>query len=173
MTAPLRLIAKADDSSSQSLSLTHHTIQHPSKHAGSDLEVFWLWQLLPACSQHQARQYMSNPTSCIQFSSVLPKKAQLILYKTDLDPIRMAWLGFGQCIWSGSKNHWAQFWQNATSLLLVSCVKTCLQSSTDGPDHTVQNRSGSSLLLADCVRFGAKWIPSGSKRLCRNHRACF
>ena len=137
MTAPLRLIAEADDSSSQSLSLTHRTIQHPSKHAGSDLEVFWLRQLLPACSQHQARLYMPNPTSCIQFSSVLPKKAQLILYKTDLDPIWTAWSGFSQCIWSGSKNHWAQFWQNATSLLLVSCIKTCLQSSTDGPDHTV------------------------------------
>ena len=173
MTAPLRFITEADDSSSQSLSLAHHTIQYPSKYAGSDLEVFWLWQLLPACSQHQARLYMPNPTSCIQFSSVLPKKAQLILYKTHLDLIRTAWSGFVQCIWSRSKNRWAQFWQNATSLLLVSCFKTCLPSSTDSPDHDVQNRSGSSLLPADRVMFGAKWIRSRSKPLRKNHRACF
>ena len=39
---------------------------------------------------------MTDPTSGIQLSSVFPKKARIILCKTDPDPIWMAWSGFGQ-----------------------------------------------------------------------------
>ena len=39
---------------------------------------------------------MSDPTSRTRFSSVFPKMAWVISCKTDLDPIWMAWSGFGQ-----------------------------------------------------------------------------
>ena len=39
--------------------------------------------------------YIMDPTSCIRFSSVFPKKARTILCKTDPDLIWMAWSGFG------------------------------------------------------------------------------
>ena len=42
------------------------------------------------------RVVYADPTSHIRFSSVFPKKAWIILCKTDLDPIRMAWSAFGQ-----------------------------------------------------------------------------
>ena len=58
---------------------------------------------------------------------------------------------------AGSKpvcnNHRARFWQNATAPLSVSHFQTRLRSSADRPDHTVQNRPGYDLVLADCVRF--------------------
>ena len=38
----------------------------------------------------------SDPTSRIHLSSVFPQKAWIILCKTDLDLIWMAWSGFGQ-----------------------------------------------------------------------------
>ena len=39
---------------------------------------------------------MPDPTSCIRFRSVFPKKAWIILHKTDPDPAWMVWSGFGQ-----------------------------------------------------------------------------
>ena len=39
-------------------------------------------------------------------------------------------------------------------------------SSTESPDHIVQNQPRSSLVLADCVRWN-----SGSKPMCNNHWA--
>ena len=55
-----------------------------------------LWPLRPACGQNRAGSYMPYPTSRNHFSSVFPKKARIILRKTDPDPIWMAWSGFGQ-----------------------------------------------------------------------------
>ena len=54
----------------------------------------------------------------------------------------------------------AQFWQNATGPLPVSHFQTwlCSSTSTDSPDHIVQNHPVSALVLAGCVRFG----PNGS-----------
>ena len=54
-----------------------------------------LWPLRPACSRNRAGSYMHYPTSRIRFSSVFPKKAWIIVCKTDPDPIWMAWSGFG------------------------------------------------------------------------------
>ena len=48
-----------------------------------------LWPLWPAC-------HMPDPTSRIHFSSIFPKKARVILCKTDPVPIWMVWSGFGQ-----------------------------------------------------------------------------
>ena len=50
------------------------------------------------------------------------------------------------------------FWQGATGPLPVCHFQTQLQSSTDVPDHIVQNHPGSHLVLSDCARF---W-PNGS-----------
>ena len=50
------------------------------------------------------------------------------------------------------------FWQGATGPLPVCHFQTQLQSSTDVPDHIVQNQPGSDLVLSDCARF---W-PNGS-----------
>ena len=47
------------------------------------------------CSQH-ASITRPDPTSCIQFSSILPKKAPIILCKTGPDLIWKARSGFGQ-----------------------------------------------------------------------------
>ena len=55
-----------------------------------------LWPLWPACSQNRAESYMPDPTSRIRFSFIFPKKARIILCKTDPDPNWMAWSGFGQ-----------------------------------------------------------------------------
>ena len=53
---------------------------------------------------------------------------------------------------------WPGFRQNATGPLQVSRFQIRLHSSTDVPDHIVQNQLGSDVVLADCVRFS----PNGS-----------
>ena len=115
-----------------------------------------LWPLWPAC-------HMPDPTSRIHFSSIFPKKARIILCKTDPVLIWMVWSGFGQtCL----------VWKQAggqESLGLVSgrmqsahyqfpTFQTWFHSSTHIQDNIVQNQPGSNLVLADCVRF---W-PNGS-----------
>ena len=113
-----------------------------------------LWPLRPACSQNGARSYMPDPSFHIWFGSVFPKKAWTILCKTNLNPIWIAWSGFGQMHLVCTKLTEPGFWQNATSPLPVSHFQTRLRFSTDGPDYVVQNQAGSDLVLADCVRFG-------------------
>ena len=49
-----------------------------------------LWSLWPVCSQNP------DPTSCIWFGSILPKKVRIILCKTGPGLVWMAWPGFGQ-----------------------------------------------------------------------------
>ena len=86
-----------------------------------DPEAFWLW---PAHGQNWAWCYMPDPTSCIRFSSVFPKKALIVLCKTDPDLIWMTQQGFGQTL--VSRNHLARFWAGckwlATSLPLSDLV---------------------------------------------------
>ena len=79
--------------------------------------------------------------------------------------IQSGWPGQGlaKCLWSGSKpvcrNHWAWLMAGcnwpATSLPLS---ETQLHSSTDVPDHIMQNQPGSDLILAGRIKF---W-PDGS-----------
>ena len=72
-----------------------------------------LWPLRPACSQNRTGSYMPDPTCRILFSSVSPKKAWVILCKTDWIPSGWPGQGLAQRIWSGSKpvcrNHQARF----------------------------------------------------------------
>ena len=121
-----------------------------------------LWLLWPACSQNQAASYMPDPTSCICFCSVFPKKAQIILHKTNLDLIWMVWSGFGQTHLVRKHAGVQESLGLASGRTQPACYQfptlTRLHSSTDIPDNIVQNQPRSDLVLADCVRF---W-PNGS-----------
>ena len=81
-----------------------------------------LWPLQPACSQNQAGSCMPEPASCIQFGCVFPKKAQIILWKTnqgsDLDGLVRFWedAPCPEASWSG-RIIGPSFWPNATGLL--------------------------------------------------------
>ena len=92
--------------------------------------------------------------------------------------IRFRWPGqiLAKHIWSSCKpackKHCAWFWQNATSLLPVSCFHAQLHSSTDGWVLLCRTCPGSDLVLADCVRFLAKQVQSRSKPACKNDQAC-
>ena len=57
-----------------------------------------------------------------------------------------------------SKHHRARFSQNPAGPLPVSHFQIRLPSSTDGPEHSMENQPGTDLVLADCVRLG----PNGS-----------
>ena len=121
-----------------------------------------LWPLRPACSQNLAGLFMPDPTSRIRFSSVLPKKAWILLCRTersDLDGLVRIWpnasgLEANRCAGTIGPD----FWQEATGPLPVSHFQTRFCSSTSVPGNTVPNQPGSDLVLADCVRF---W-PNGS-----------
>ena len=106
--------------------------------------------------QHAARigpDIMLDPTSHIQFGSVLPKKAWITLCKTDPDPIWMAPVRFwpnatgpeaSQCTritGPGSGRPQLAHYQIPTFRLGYKC------SSTDGTDHIVQSQPRSVLVL--------------------------
>ena len=101
---------------------------------------------------------MPDPTSCINSIPFFQRRPRP--YRAESAQNRSRWHGqvWAKCIRSGRKlvykNCLARFWQNATGPLLVSHFQTQLRSSTDSPDHTVENHPGSDLVLADCVRFG-------------------
>ena len=116
----------------------------------------------------------------------LPKKVQIIMCKTDLDLIWMAWSGFGQMhlVWKqaseqeSSGSVLAECNQPAASFPLSDSVYVCVWlscSSTDVLNHIiVQNQPGSDSVLADCVRFWPDgWIEHESMLVCKNHWACF
>ena len=90
---------------------------------------------------------MPDLTSHIQFGSVLPKEAWIILCKTSLVPIWMAWSGFGQ-------KHLV--WKQASvqeSLSLVLAERNRPATSFPLLDSVAFRWHGSDLVLADCVRF--------------------
>ena len=125
-----------------------------------------------------AGSYLPGPTSCIRFSSILSKKARILLCKTDPHPLWIAWSGFGQTHLvlkqAGVQEYSGPVpGRDATGSLPVSRFQTRFRSSTDVPDNIVQNQPGSDLVLADCVRFGPNGWRSGSKPVCKNHPARF
>ena len=99
---------------------------------------------------------MWDLTSRNWFGSIHPRRTRSSCAKPAQIP--SGWPGqvLAQRIQSGSKlmckNHQAQFWQNTKGPLPISHFQTRLCSSTDSPDHTVQNQPRSNLVLADCVR---------------------
>ena len=143
----------------------YYYIRPPSKHVGSDPEVFdygQSWPLWPVCSQNWGGLYIPDLTSRIRFSSVFFREGMdhhICTNPTRIQSGRPC-QGLVKHIWSGSKpvcrHHRAQFlagcnW-SATSFPLsdsVAIIHRC-------PDHTVQNQPRSNLVLT--VRF---W-PNGS-----------
>ena len=117
-----------------------------------DSEASWLW---PAYSQNQAGLYMPDPTSCIQFSKEGPDHTVQNWPRSSLGGLvrfgpNASGLKASQCAGIIRPG----FWQNTTGPLPVSHVQIQLHSSTDGPDHMLQNYPRSDLVLADCVVFG-------------------
>ena len=78
---------------------------------------------------------MPDPTSCIQFSPILPKKARIILYKTCPGPIFMTWTGLGQ---TNLVRKQAGV-QESSGLVLVQNATRChIQASLyDMPGHDI------------------------------------
>ena len=152
----------------------------PSKHAGSDSKAVWLWAVWPlwrACSQNRTGSY-------IYARSDFPHPYQLRFFKEDTDHAMQNWPGsdVDGLVWLNTSGPEASrcagitgpgFWQDATGPLPVSHFQTKFRSSANIVDNIMQNRPGSDLVLADCVRVLAKRIRSGSKPVCKNHPARF
>ena len=106
--------------------------------------------------------YMPYPTSRIQFSSILPKKAPVILCNTRLDPMWMAWSGFGRkhLVRKQAGVH------DSLGLVLAECKQAATHFPLSDssaffhrwPRSYCVKPCRSSLIQANCVRF---W-PNGS-----------
>ena len=120
---------------------------------------------------------MPDPTFRILFSSVFPKKAWAILYKTDPDPIRMAWPGLAKLdqvrkqtgvqessgLVSGrTQPACYQFPSFRFGCVLPQTSRIILNKTSPNP-----NRSG---WLCQVL---AKRIRSGSRPMCKKHPARF
>ena len=90
-----------------------------------------LWPFWPACSQNWAGLYILDPTSHLQFSSILPKKAWTVLCKSNLDRIWMAWAGFfpsssgpeaSKCARITGPLTVSNFWTQLRSLIIIIII---------------------------------------------------
>ena len=120
---------------------------------------------------------MLDLTASIRFSSVLPKKAWIILRKSSTDLIWMAWSGFGQThlVWKQASAgiRGPGFWQDATGPLPVSNFWTQFCLSTDDPDNIVQKPAQIRFSSGCLCQVLAKRIRSGSQLVCKNHPTRF
>ena len=107
---------------------------------------------------------MLDRTSRICFSSVFQKKAWIILYKTDPDLIWVVWSGFGQMhlVWKQAGE------EKSFGPVFGRTQPACYQFPAFrlGFVH-VQNQPGSSLVLADCVRFEPNGSSPGASQCAR------
>ena len=128
-----------------------------------------LWPLRPACSQNRTGSYMPDPTSRILFSSVSPKKAWVILCKTDLDPIWMAWPGFGSThlVWKQAGVQESSGRVSGRTQPARYQFLTFRRGSVLPKISRIIFSSGRSCLVL------AKQIRSGSKPVCKTHPARF
>ena len=93
--------------------------------------------------------------------------------RSDLNGLVMDWPithGLEACRCAGITG--PSFWQEASGPLPVFHCQTRLCSSTDVPNHIVQNRPGSDLVLTDCVRLWQMDL-SREKTVCKNHQVHF
>ena len=147
----------------------------PSKPAGSNPEAFWLWPLRPARVGPiiYAGSDFPHPFQFC-FSKETMGHAVQNQPRSDLDGLAWVWLNSsGQEASCCAGISGSIFWRDATGPPSVSHFWTRFCSSTDVPDNIVQNQPGSDLVLADCVRFLAKRIRSGSKPVCKKHPVHF
>ena len=114
-----------------------------------------------------------------------PESGQIIYVRSDF-PHPFSKEGMGHTVqnWPGSDlDGLARVWLNSSGLKASWCQESFgpvsgsmqlarFRSSKDIPDNSIQNQPGSDLVLADCARFLAKQIWSGSKPMCENHPAC-
>ena len=143
------------------LILKHSGYGHYTQHAariGLDC-IFWIW----------LSTFNSVPSFQRRPRSFGVKPAQIWSW----------WPGqvLAKHIWSRSKlvckNHWAQFWQNATGMLPVSPLSDSVAFFHRQP--------GSYCAKLAQIRFGSGWLHqvlakriwSKSKPVCKNHWACF
>ena len=121
--------------------------------------------------------YITDLTSHIQCGSVLPKKALIILCQTNLDPIWMAWSGFGQMhlVWKQTSVQSGQALaehNQPTTTFPLSDSEAFFHLDSLG--HIVQTQLGSDLVLADCVRFRPNDpVQIRSMPVCKNNLAHF
>ena len=141
-----------------------------AKHAGSDPEAVWLRPVMAitACVQPESGRIVYAGSDfphpfLLRFSEEGMDHTVQNRSGSDLDGLVRVWSNA-----SGPEARWCArtispgFWQEATGPLPVPDFQTKFCSSTDVPDNIVQNQPGSDLVLADCVRFLAKRIRSGS-----------
>ena len=132
-----------------------------------------LWPLRPASSQNRPGSHMPDPTYRIRFSSVFTKKPWIILCKTDPDPFWTVWSEFGRtyliCKQAGvqessdpvsGRTQPARYLFPTSRLGSVFPKKAWVILHKTDPDPIWMAWSGSGKLI---------W--SGSRQVCRNHRA--
>ena len=128
-----------------------------SKHAGSDSETYWLRPVVAITANGQpesgrklyAGSDFPRPI-WFRFSQEGPDHIVQNRSGSDLDGL----VRFGANASCPEVSRCARtigpgFRQNATGLLPLSHFQTRLRSSTDGPDHIVQNHPESDWVLAD------------------------
>ena len=138
----------------------------PSKHAGSDPEVFWLWPVMAIMASVQLESVRT-----VIAGSDFPHQFQFCFSKEGMGHTVHNWRGSSLdglvSVLPNTSGLEASrcegvirpgVWQDATGLLLVSHFQTQLHSSTDTLDNIIQNQPRFDLVLADCARF---W-PNGS-----------
>ena len=145
----------------------HYCLMSYSEHAGPDSEAFFGYgQLRPVMAITASVQpvsgrivYMPGPSSRIRFGSVFPKKALIVLCKTDPALTWMAWSGFGR---TRLVRKQASV-QESSGPVLAECTEPdryqfpasrlgSVLLPTALLRRSVQNQPGSDLVLADCVR---------------------
>ena len=115
--------------------------------------------------------YLPDPTSSIRFSSVLQKKARVVLYKTDPDPIWMARSGFGQThLFRNQAGVLAERNWFATSVPFSDSVAFFHKRPGSHCATSARIRSGSGCLS---VRFGSNGSGPEASRKCKNHQVRF
>ena len=98
--------------------------------------------------------YMLDPTSCIWFSSVIPKKDQVLLCKTGPDLIWMAWSGFGQ-------THLVQKQvgvHESLGLVLAECKQHTASFPLSDFVALFHRQPGSYCAKPAWIRFGSGWL---------------
>ena len=131
----------------------------PSKHAGSNPEVFWLWPVMAITASLQPELGWivyagSNFLDCFQFWFSEEGMGHTVQNwpGSDLDGLVRVWLNS-----LGLKASWYAgiigpgFWQDATSLLLVSHFEIRLRSSTDVPDNIIYTKPAQ-------IQFSSGWL---------------
>ena len=122
-----------------------------------------------------AEMYMLDLTSCIQFSSILPKKAWVKLCKMIPDPIWTAWSGFCQTYLVLEASWCARIIKHRSSRMSLACYKFptfrfgCILPQAD---RIILYRTNPDPSWFWLTWFG-KRIQSRSEPECKNHGAHF